>query len=116
MFVCAWYQALTGDDPAKTLRGTFSTPEAAQCLTAARGGGLSSFASLMPRAGTLRGEPEAGDIGVVRLRMPVFPTDEFARERAAIYTGAMWALKSSRGIGFLKPTMTRTVSAWRVFS
>lgn len=114
MFVCAWYRMLTGVDPAAKLRGAFDTPLAAQCLTAARGpDGLSAFASLMHRADRVTDEPVGGDIGVIRFRGPFQPS-QIAPERASIYTGAMWALKSARGIGFLKPTMTRTIGLWRV--
>lgn len=103
LWPCLWIEAERGVDPGQRLRGTYSS--AFGCVRILHeAGGLPVLASrLAVEAGLeMTDEPVLGDVGVIEVADTQF---------LALKAGAMWAVKSMRGIALLSAA---PVLAWRI--
>lgn len=93
-------------DPMARGRGTYASDEEAEERIAEAGGLSNLFAMAMEDAGIREvSEPEAGDIGVIRIG------DE---EAGAIFTGRRWAfVPKGRGFAFSSIDPALVVRIWR---
>lgn len=105
MFVANWVRAVTGNDPAAALRGSYSG-EAGWRRLVLRGGGLRALVGSVARsAGLVEIDPASatpGDIGVIATRMG---------QTGAIRVDAGWAVKMRRSVA-IGPA--DALGAWRV--
>lgn len=94
-------------DPMADWRGAYDTEEDAEILIERAGGLADLFAAGMATAGIPRadGDPEAGDIGVLRCG------DHHA---GAIFAGKRWALVANRGLAIASVEPEMVVAIWRV--
>lgn len=109
MFCATWVYHLTGIDPARDLRGTYSDARGAHRILA-RAGGIVAFADerLLPLGFTRTDEPQDGDLGVVEA--PIGMEEDTALV-GAIRFGPLWAVLSPGGVVARK---LDHVAAWRL--
>jgi hypothetical protein len=104
-FPAAWVMANGLPDPMAQWRGRYDTEEAALALIDGQGGLPALFSRAMSGidAPLNRGEPVAGDIGLVAI---------YGLEAGAIFTGKRWAFVTDRGMAFVTIAPEHIVAAW----
>ena len=102
LFACDCVQACTGIDPAKGIRGTYST-EAGAAKVIKRGKGLGAIAAnrLGPEIPPLMAQP--GDVGLL---------NNGGMECLAVCTGAVWHMPAAHGV--VAVPMQMALRAWRL--
>lgn len=93
--------ALTGQDPAADVRGTYGDEAGATAVLEAAGGlqaaGARAGEAIAPRAAAV------GDVGLVQYA---------GREQLAVCAGSVWLVPATRGLAALP--FTAAAAAWRV--
>lgn len=105
-FPANWVLESRGFDPMAKWRGTYADESAAVYIIEAAGGLAALFdEGLSPRIHRRIGEPQLGDIGVVRIQHTY---------AGAIFTGKRWAIVVERGIGFCSLDVDDIEAVWAV--
>lgn len=108
LLLAGWWKCVHGVDPAKSLRGTYSTDAEKDALLEREGGLLAVVERLAAGAGAKPTEtPSLGDFGVI----------EHAKPFGAICAGTAgqalcWAIRTEKGVGFL--TNPKVLKAWSI--
>lgn len=103
----AWAIANGHPDPLAHWRGAYATEEEGLALITDAGGLVALFDCGATHAGIERraGEPQPGDIGVLRIG---------EHEAGAIFTGKRWAFVTDRGIGLASVEDAAIAAVWSV--
>lgn len=106
-FPAAWAIANGYPDPMAHWRGAYETESEALDLISDAGGLVALFDCGMASAGISRreGEPQAGDIGVIKIG---------DLEAGAIFTGRRWALVAERGVGMASVAPEAVAAVWSI--
>ncbi len=99
LFAADWARALTGVDPAASLRGAYDSRCAAEILIERFGGHEALVGRLLEGSGWTRvAEPRAGNIGIVTVPTRQHPNGGVAAAVCTGRRGTSWALVTSRGL------------------
>lgn len=113
IFPANWCWARTGIDPARALRGTYSTAAEAKAIVAGFGGIAVLGAAMLEPHGFRRVQtPIDGDIGIVSAVLGTDPENCVDGLIPGICFGPLWVVMSMRGPQAKK--LASTGIAWRI--
>lgn len=109
-FPADWAVLCGRDDPMARWRGAYATADEAQAVIAAAGGLETVWALGCAEAGIpeAEGEPQAGDIGIIRMI-----GKQGVADSGAIFTGKRWAFLAPRGLSASSIEPEFLVRMWR---
>ena len=109
LILASWWKCVHGVDPAKALRGTYSTDAEKDSLLEREGGLLAVVDRLAAGVGAAATQtPALGDFGVI---------EHGGKPFGAICAGTAglalcWAIRTEKGVGFL--TNPKVLKAWAI--
>lgn len=109
LLLAGWWKCIHGVDPARELRGTYSTDAEKDALLEREGGLLALVERLAAGVGAPVTEtPSLGDFGVI---------EHHGKPFGAICAGTAgpslcWAIRTEKGVGFL--TNPKVLKAWSI--
>ncbi len=110
----AWALRLTGQDPARTLRGTYASKEEADALVARAGGLFALVNPLLRQAGWLINSDGAmtGDMGLIETIVAFEDGKPVHRIISALRFGPLWVALGETGVAGLSDQRARSVASW----